>query len=37
MYGQTSSGKTHTMLGGVQQPGFLPLSIEGVFDYIDNV
>ena len=25
MYGHTASGKTHTMLGGVQQSGFLYL------------
>ena len=37
MYGHTASGKTHTMLGGAQQSGFLPLSVKGIFDYIDSV
>lgn len=33
-YGQTSSGKTHTMLGTPDEPGIIPLSIRQVFDAI---
>lgn len=33
-YGQTSSGKTHTMLGTPEEPGVIPLSIRQVFDEI---
>ena len=36
-YGQTSSGKTHTMMGGEQHAGIIPLSIGGIFEYIDEV
>ena len=38
-YGQTSSGKTHTMMGGMQKDnaGIIPLSIGGIFDYVDDV
>ena len=36
-YGQTSSGKTHTMMGGPHHVGIIPLSIGGIFDYIENV
>ena len=37
MYGQTSSGKTHTMMGRPQHAGIIPLSIGGIFDYIESV
>ena len=30
-YGQTSSGKTHTMRGTSQDPGVIPRAVEGVF------
>lgn len=33
-YGQTSSGKTHTMRGGGEHPGIVPLAVQEVFDLI---
>ncbi|XP_014207511.1 kinesin-related protein 4 [Copidosoma floridanum] len=33
-YGQTSSGKTHTMLGTLDEPGVTPLAIDRMFDAI---
>jgi centromeric protein E len=36
-YGQTSSGKTHTMMGNPQQPGIIPLGISEIFDLIQKV
>lgn len=33
-YGQTSSGKTHTMQGDSTHPGVIPLAIKDVFDNI---
>ena len=36
-YGQTSSGKTHTMRGTEKHPGLIPLSIRQVFDHIDSL
>jgi len=33
-YGQTSSGKTHTMRGTASQPGIVPLAVQDVFDHI---
>lgn len=33
-YGQTSSGKTHTMRGTSSQPGIVPLAVQDVFDHI---
>eukprot|EP00158_Paraphelidium_tribonemae_P008283 Partr_v1_DN28541_c2_g1_i1_m73746 putative Kinesin family len=33
-YGQTSSGKTYTMMGAGENPGVIPLAVEDVFDYI---
>lgn len=36
-YGQTSSGKTHTMTGNSDDPGIIPLAIMGMFQYIENV
>lgn len=32
MYGQTTSGKTYTMLGRPDLPGILPLSIKDIFE-----
>ena len=37
MYGQTSSGKTHTMMGTSDDPGIIPLTIHEVFSYIEQV
>ena len=34
-YGQTSSGKTHTMRGSASAPGIIPLSIQRVFSHIE--
>ena len=34
-YGQTSSGKTHTMLGGSKQGGILELAAQQIFAHID--
>ena len=36
-YGQTSSGKTHTMMGTEKEPGIVPLAVNEIFDYIANV
>ena len=33
-YGQTSSGKTHTMHGTPDEPGVIPLAVEDVFDFV---
>jgi centromeric protein E len=36
-YGQTSSGKTYTMRGyNDKELGLIPLTIQQVFDYINN-
>ncbi|XP_015179978.1 PREDICTED: centromere-associated protein E-like [Polistes dominula] len=35
-YGQTSSGKTYTMMGGLNEPGIIMLAIEHMFDAIAN-
>ncbi|XP_078032758.1 uncharacterized protein LOC144467717 [Augochlora pura] len=35
-YGQTSSGKTYTMMGTLNEPGIIPLAIEHMFDAITN-
>ena len=37
MYGQTSSGKTHTMMGTSEDPGIVPLTIHEIFSYIEQV
>ena len=37
VYGQTSSGKTHTMIGEPDHPGIIAQAIADVFDYIDSV
>ena len=36
-YGQTSSGKTHTMMGKQRHPGIIPLSIGTILGYIEDV
>ena len=33
-YGQTASGKTHTLMGTPEDPGIVPRSVKGVFDAI---
>jgi len=33
-YGQTASGKTHTLMGTRDEPGIIPRSVFGVFVYI---
>ncbi|GAA5980414.1 hypothetical protein JCM5350_001490 [Sporobolomyces pararoseus] len=33
-YGQTASGKTHTMMGSSNEPGIIPLAIDELFSYI---
>ncbi|CAK9797030.1 Centromere-associated protein E [Anthophora plagiata] len=35
-YGQTSSGKTYTMMGTAEEPGIIPLTIQYMFDAITN-
>ncbi|KAK7081601.1 hypothetical protein SK128_019046 [Halocaridina rubra] len=35
-YGQTSSGKTYTMMGDKQEPGIIPLAIRNIFQSIEN-
>ncbi|XP_059476606.1 uncharacterized protein LOC132197372 isoform X2 [Neocloeon triangulifer] len=36
-YGQTSSGKTHTMIGNAQDRGIVPLTMENIFHAIDTL
>jgi hypothetical protein len=36
-YGQTSSGKTHTMMGSPEEAGIIPLAFKDIIDYICNV
>lgn len=36
-YGQTASGKTHTMMGSPTEPGIIPLAIDELFSYIHKV
>ncbi|CAD8194063.1 unnamed protein product [Paramecium octaurelia] len=36
MYGQTSSGKTYTMIGDQHQPGIIKRTINDLFDAIDS-
>ena len=33
-YGQTSSGKTHTMSGDSKEPGVIPLTVHQIFEEI---
>ncbi|KAJ7371492.1 hypothetical protein OS493_025393 [Desmophyllum pertusum] len=35
-YGQTSSGKTHTMMGDQQNEGVIPKAVGEIYDYIEN-
>ncbi|KAJ1982865.1 hypothetical protein H4R34_001562 [Dimargaris verticillata] len=35
-YGQTSSGKTHTMYGSAEEPGVIGLSIRRIFEHIEQ-
>lgn len=35
-YGQTSSGKTYTMIGTEKSSGIIQLSVNDVFRYIDE-
>ncbi|XP_031401118.1 kinesin-like protein KIN-7O isoform X2 [Punica granatum] len=35
-YGQTNSGKTHTMRGSAAEPGVIPLSVYDLFDTIEK-
>lgn len=35
-YGQTSSGKTYTMMGTSEEPGIIPMAVEHMFDAIAN-
>ncbi|QQP36665.1 Centromere protein E_ 312kDa, partial [Caligus rogercresseyi] len=34
-YGQTSSGKTHTMMGDEDEPGIIPAAVDAIFDLIE--
>ena len=36
-YGQTSSGKTHTMMGDQQNEGVIPKAVGEIYDYIEKV
>ncbi len=36
-YGQTASGKTHTMMGSQSEPGVIPLAVDELFDFIRKV
>ncbi|XP_074276777.1 kinesin-like protein KIN-7O [Silene latifolia] len=36
-YGQTNSGKTHTMRGSSGEPGVIPLAVREIFDIIEEV
>ena len=36
-YGQTSSGKTHTIAGDKKNPGVIGLAVEQIFNLIENV
>lgn len=36
-YGQTSSGKTHTMRGSSDEPGVIPLAVHDLFRLIQEV
>ncbi|KAA8517248.1 hypothetical protein F0562_017500 [Nyssa sinensis] len=35
-YGQTNSGKTHTMRGSATEPGVIPLAVHDLFDIIQE-
>jgi centromeric protein E len=36
-YGQTASGKTHTMQGSRETPGVIPLAVQEIMDAIAEV
>jgi len=36
-YGQTSSGKTHTMRGHTEEAGVIPLAVADLFEEISSV
>ena len=36
VYGQTTSGKTYTMLGNIDYPGILPCSLKNLFDLLEH-
>lgn len=36
-YGQTNSGKTHTIRGSATEPGVIPLAVRDMFDIIQEV
>lgn len=36
-YGQTNSGKTHTMRGSAAEPGVIPLAVHDLFGIIQQV
>lgn len=36
-YGQTNSGKTHTMRGSIAEPGIIPLAVHDLFQSIEEV
>ena len=36
-YGQTNSGKTHTMRGTANEPGVIPLAVHDLFHIIQQV
>ena len=36
-YGQTASGKTHTIMGDESEPGIVPLAIQDIFNHINEV
>lgn len=35
-YGQTASGKTHTIMGDATEPGIVPLAVQDVFNHINE-
>jgi centromeric protein E len=35
-YGQTSSGKTHTMCGNKLEPGLIPMAVRNIFNIIQQ-
>ena len=37
LYGQTTSGKTYTMIGDINNPGILPFALLDIFEEIKVV
>lgn len=35
-YGQTASGKTHTIMGNNDEPGMIPLALSDIFHYMET-